>query len=189
MPLDLDKLVRDGLVRPGGWRGSLHWRAVQTREERASADYTAHLDAETGTGTFELRYRLTDHRDNRHDIHQRIELEGCPQRFGGWRWHFRCPATGRRCRKLYLLPGGHYFAARQAWNARYRSQQQAPYDRAIDQAHKLRRRLGAPTPIGDFVPKPRGMHGHTFERHLARLERYEKACDAHLTGFVERLMR
>jgi hypothetical protein len=188
--LDLDKLIRDGLVRPDSQcSGSLIWRVVETGRQTAPVSYTARLDVDTGTGELNVTYRVTDWRGDRHDIDEHVPLEGVAQRYGGRRWYFLCPVTGRRCRKLYLLPGGRRFAARQAWRACYRSQQKVPYERAIGQAQKLRRRLGASLCIGDEVPKPSGMHWHTFDRHLDRLERYEARVDAGLLLFVERFRR
>jgi hypothetical protein len=39
----------------------------------------------------------------------------------------------------------------------YRSQREAPHDRALRRAFKLRGKLGADGGIGDYVPKPKWM--------------------------------
>ena len=46
---------------------------------------------------------------------------------GGERWWFTCPAQGcgRRVRKLYLPPGGVYFACRRCYRLTYRSCQES----------------------------------------------------------------
>lgn len=141
--VDLDRLIRDGLIRPGCRSGSVVWRSGRTGEQTASVAYTARMDVDTGSGLFEIRYSTTDWHSDRHDVHQQVPLEGEPQPFGGWRWYFRCPVTGSRCRKLYYLPGGRRFAARAAWRAHYLSQRQSPHDRTITQAQNLRERLPA----------------------------------------------
>lgn len=65
--------------------------------------------------------------------------------------------------KLYKPAGGGTFASRKAHRLAYRSQRQSPYDRAISQAFKRRRRLGADGGIGDPIDKPYGMRWATFD--------------------------
>lgn len=185
--LDLDRLIRGGHIQPGCWSGSLIWRRIPTGEEAASIGYTATMDVDAGTGSFDIRCTITDWHGERHHVHQHVPLEGVPQRFGGWRWYFRCPVTGDRCRKLYRLPGGRRFAARAAWRAHYLSQRQSPHDRTITQAQKLRKRLSASLAIGDWVCRPKGMHQTTFERHRARLERQEIVVTGHAVALINRL--
>ncbi|MBK7706478.1 MAG: hypothetical protein IPJ30_12040 [Acidobacteria bacterium] len=38
-------------------------------------------------------------------INYRVHLESLPKKMGGCEWYFTCPATGRRCRKLYGIGG------------------------------------------------------------------------------------
>ena len=45
--------------------------------------------------------------------------------FGGLRWWFVCPRSGRRAAKLHLPPGGKYFAHREAYGLTYRSCQES----------------------------------------------------------------
>lgn len=182
-PLDLGKLIRDGLIRPGMWKSSLIWRWVRTGEETASANYIATMDEAARSGVLQLSYRMTV-RGEQHDIVEPIPLEALPQPFGGLMWYFRCPVTERRCRKLYLLPGGLRFAARQAWRAGYLSQRQAPHDRALEQAFKIRKRLGNSSGIGMPIDRPCGMHRTTYERHMERLEHYEEVVEGHLRQFL-----
>ena len=185
-PLDLGKLIREGLIRPGSWRHSLIWRWVRTGEETASANYVATMDEAARSGVLQLSYRITV-RGELHDIVEPIPLEALPQPFGGLMWYFRCPVTGRRCRKLYLLPGGLRFAARQAWKAGYLSQREAPRDRALSQAFKIRERLGNSSGIGTYVDRPSGMHRTTYDRRMERLEHYEEIVERHLLHFAEGL--
>jgi len=64
-----------------------------------------------------------------------------------------------------VLHGGRVFACRQCNRLTYRSQREAPDDRATRRADKLRNRLGWEAGIlnGDS-DKPNGMHWRTFER-------------------------
>lgn len=183
-PLDLGKLIREGLIRPGSWMSSLIWRQVRSGEKTGSASYIATMNEAARSGVLQLSYRITDHRGEHHDIVEPIPLEALPQPFGGLMWYFRCPLTGRRCRKLYLLPGGLRFATRQAWRAGYLSQRQAPHDRALSQAFKIRERLGNTSGIGMPVDRPCGMHWTTYDGHMERLEHYEEIVEGHLRQFL-----
>ena len=188
IPLDLPKLHRDGLLPPSRKvEGSLTWRSVSSGHKAASMNFTALADPERRTGFLQLDWRSCRYgEENWTNRSQHIALEALSQRFGGVSWYFTCPVSGRRCRKFYMPPGALHFAARQVWKLPYASQREAPYDRAISQAHKIRRRLGAPLGIGDWVDRPRGMHRATFERYVERLENYEAVVDQHLFAFVQR---
>lgn len=48
----------------------------------------------------------------------------CPH-YGGVRWWFRCPVTGKRAAKLYRPPGRKYFAHRSVHDLTYQSCQQS----------------------------------------------------------------
>ena len=58
----------------------------------------------------------------------RIRLVTTQPTYGGCRWWFLCPLTReepRRAAKLYLPPGGHYFASREAYGLTYQSCQES----------------------------------------------------------------
>jgi hypothetical protein len=116
-----------------------------------------------------------------------IQLETTPQPFGGRRWWFICPRTGVRAAKLYLPNGAFTFASRQTYRLVYHSQREAPHDRALRRAFKLRGKLGAEGGIGDYVPKPKWMRWPTYDRKLEEIYAAEKVVDAHLLGFVQKL--
>jgi hypothetical protein len=65
-------------------------------------------------------------------VDYRVQLETTPLHFGGERWWFRCPdaGCGRRVRKLYLAPGGTYFACRYCYHLTYDSAQS--HDARVD---------------------------------------------------------
>ena len=58
---------------------------------------------------------------------QAIVIVGLPCRFGGHRYYFLCPQTGRRCEVLYS--GGRGFASRQHKRLSYASQTMGFLDR------------------------------------------------------------
>jgi len=67
---------------------------------------------------------------NERPVRYRIPLESVPRHFGGCEWYFICPATGRRCRKLYQI--GEYFLSRFAFpSAMYREQAASRSNRSL----------------------------------------------------------
>ena len=163
--LDLGKLIRERLVRRGsGNGGTLVWRTVGGGREVTSIGYEAHLGAEHGR----MRLHYTTTSRSSEDVRRSdywIELDTTPQPFGGRRWWFVGPLTGRRVAKLYLPPGARTFASRQAYRLSYRSQRQVPHDRALDQAQNLRHRLGSSMSLIDAIPaKLKWMRRRTYDR-------------------------
>jgi pyruvate-formate lyase-activating enzyme len=66
-----------------------------------------------------------------------------------------------------VLYGGSRFRCRSCHNLRYSSQYEPAYQRAIDQADKLRKRVDGHRGAFDgdaFPPKPKGMHWATYWR-------------------------
>ncbi|SLN18715.1 hypothetical protein [Oceanibacterium hippocampi] len=161
--LRIDTLRRDRLLRPGlAWQGTLVWRRVPSGEETASVAYRAYmLDGEAKR--LELRYAV-----NGESRFQSIPLEWTRPGFGGRRWWFICPVSGRRVSTLMLPPGGDLFAARQAWGLAYQSQRENAYDRAISRAQKIRMQLGGdPSLAAPFPLRPKGMHRRTYRRLMS----------------------
>jgi hypothetical protein len=119
----------------------------------------------------------------------RIPLKTTPQRFGGVRWWFECPRTGRRCTKLFLPLGGHQFWSRYAWRLGYASQREGVQGRAQLQALKAYRALrgegnwreGAP-------PKPKWMRWRTYDRLVAKLDFHNSAFDANWMAVASRFL-
>jgi hypothetical protein len=83
-----------------------------------------------------------------------------PQLFGGLRWWFICPRSGRRVARLHMPLGAYQFAARKAYRLPHNSQRGTAQDRLRSRAIKLRRQLGdADGEIGDDLYKPNGCVG------------------------------
>jgi hypothetical protein len=109
----------------------------------------------------------------------RVPLEATPQPFGGVRWWFLCPRTGRRCMKLYLPFGGHRFLSREGWGLDYDCQQENSEDRAQRQAIKAYRALrGEGNWRNAAPPKPKWMRWPTYNRLADRLDQCNDAFDA-----------
>src|SRR3954462_11623131 len=88
LALDLAKLLRDRLIKPGcySW-GPLIWKNTRTGEQVASINYEAHLT--DTSGRMRLMYTSTRHGSGeKHVSDYSISLEATPQPFGGQRWWF-----------------------------------------------------------------------------------------------------
>jgi hypothetical protein len=176
--LTLRRLFDQGLLRPGyAVAGTIRWTLVATGEERATIGFDANLRA-GDEGSIRLHYTI-----NGAPQDYTVSLATSPCNYGGKRWWFICPASGRRCLKLHLPPGGTIFAARQAYRLAYRSQRQAPMDRSHSRQTSLYRRLGVEYDCFDeMIPeRPKGMRRATYHRLAARLT---GAIDRHEELFV-----
>ncbi len=188
LTLSLPKLIRDGLFRPGcAWGGSIVWTSTRTGERVGSIGYQAQLGEEDGR--VRLYYTTTRWGGERVASDYSVALTTTAQPFGGRRWWWICPRTGRRVLKLHLPSGALTFASRQAHRLAYKSQRETPYDRALRRAFRLRDRIGADGGIGDYVPKPRWMRMKTYDRKLEEIWQAEGVVDAHLAVFLGKLNR
>jgi hypothetical protein len=89
---------------------------------------------------------------------QTVQTETSPCRYGGRRWWWCCPATGRRCAKLYLPDGSTRFLSRGAYRLKYASQNGGLLDRSHG---RLARRPNPPRIIALLH------HAMGHDRHLA----------------------
>jgi len=113
-----------------------------------------------------------------------IQILSRPMRFGGLRYYFRCPATARRCEKLYR--SGGRFVSRQAGRLTYASQSEGPLDRMIRAKGKLEKRLW---PEGKRAT-PRGRNRRALIDRWSDLEeRVDRCLDSFLAGVAGRLLR
>jgi hypothetical protein len=114
-----------------------------------------------------------------------LRLTTTPQPFGGCRWWFECPITGERVLKLHKPGGARMYASRKAYRLGYTSQRQSPKDRPLTQSFKISDRYE--NDEGEFV-KPKWMRWATFDREMAKMDRYGGTADAGLVAAVAKLM-
>lgn len=140
------------------------WQWTRDGERIASIGYRATLGADSGTLTL-------DYNANGTPETCRIELVTAPCGYGGRRWLFVCPATGRRALKLYKWAKLPLFRHREAVRPRptYASQRDGGGERIMRQRWAIRRKLGDDFSdlFGEPI-KPKGMRWRTFNRHAAR---------------------
>jgi hypothetical protein len=187
LTLDINSLIRQGSFRKGcKCTGTLTWNDPYSDGAIATIGYEAFMGQEDGS--VRLTYTTTDYwsgEKRQHDY--RLQLTTTEQPFGGRRWWWICPKLGRVVSKLHKPNGGGVFASRKAHRLAYRSQRVTPYDRAINRAFKLRRRLGSEEGIGEYILKPKGMRWATFDRKMAQIEAVEQVVNARLGVFIARI--
>jgi hypothetical protein len=181
LKLDIRRLRKQGLFRPGQCRQvSISW----------SSGSSVRL-------VFEPDVMRILYNANGQPVTDRVSLAPFPQPFGGNRWYFICPSTGKRCQCLYMPTGASRFRSRQAFSCRllYLSQTLAPESRYQEQARRIARRVFEAWPAAwrleneekwDFPPKPPWMRWKTYRRLDQRYEAYEEASAG---NWIERIAR
>ena len=117
-------------------------------------------------------------------VFQIIEIRAEPRYLGGQQWYFKCPQTGRRVSVLWKPYGSNIFASRQAWQGQvaYSSQFETRMARAMMMSQSVINKL-ASSPDGEAgMYKPKGMHWKTYDKLIAKCERYEATARAGLRG-------
>ena len=174
-PLDVRRLARDDLLRPGlryGWRWS---RGGET---------TGLINIEVGEGRLVLDYRTCATGGEWEPMRYPALLEETACHLGGERTWFQCPLCGARVALLY---GGKVFACRKCHGLAYPSQRENLSDRAARRADKIRERLGWECGfLNGHGLKPKGMHRKTYQRLVAEHDRWARAsCSAMLQHFAQ----
>lgn len=172
--LDIRRLQRDGLLKPGS---AFEWNWLRGGETVASIQIRTEADRVI------LNYRRRINGGEWQPIESPVYLEWTGLQFGGRRAWFLCPAEG--CgRRVAILFGGSSFACRHCHKLAYECQRETDDDRAMRRADTIRRRLG--WGAGIAMPaggKPKGMHWRTFERLKAE---YDAFANVAWAGMDER---
>lgn len=157
--LDVRKVQREGGLEPGETFGCT-WRS-RGGEVIASVD----LKAETDRVRLDYQRKVDGQWQARR---YPVEIAWTACHYGGQRAWWLCPGAG--CgRRVAVLYGGSRFECRHCQDLAYKSQRQAPDERAYKRADALRARLGwGPGVIHGPGGKPKGMQWRTFWRLHAR---------------------
>lgn len=168
--LNINRMVETGAIKNGSsLSGTWVWTDSETGEQKASIGY--HSNAwDLKDAYLKLNYTLTN---SGKAMDYKIPLIATKAHFGGVRFWFKCPLTGRKASKLYLPYGATFFACRQAYGLKYASQSQSYEDRVINKKWKIVRKTGG----YNYPVKPKGMHQSTFERILDKYWQQEELCD------------
>jgi hypothetical protein len=187
LKLDLNRLVRNGFIRPGEATGpiGIAWHNNYFDEEIASGFITADM-SDPGIGWF--RVRLT------RGLDQRIFLVNRPRHFGGRQWYFQCPYLSCRATVLWKPPGARDFACREKWGCRvaYASQFMGRVDRAHRGQAKIKSRLcsmgGFNPDEWELPPKPKWMRMKTYNRAEAKFDEYEAVLNEGIVALMARFI-
>ncbi len=186
LKLDLNRLARQGFVRPGFKSGPsfIRWSNNYTGDEIAVGEITADVSG-TQEGWFRIKIEKLD---------QWITLVPRPRHFGGRQWYFFCPYMNRRASVLWMPPGARDFACRRKWGRQvaYASQFATPVDRAHQGKARINSRLcsigGLDPDEWEFPPKPKWMRWRTYNRAEEKFDRYEAVLDRGTIALVARFM-
>ena len=172
--LDVRRLNRDGLLRPGQ-SYPYHWKRNGQR--------AASISVTVFEGRIVLSYqRFIAEAEWRSEQYQ-VLLEWISCNYGGSRVWFRCPTPhcGRRVAILYLRST---FACRNCHLIAYASQRIQAWERALAQAQAIRERLGGTASMYDPFPhRPKGMHWQTYSEIR---KQYDHASANSWPGWVRR---
>lgn len=165
--LDLTRMRKLGAIPACAWRaGGWQWTDRETKEVLASIGYEA--DTRDPANSFlRVHYTLND----KEKMDYRIRLSTTTPYYGGTRFWFLCPVTGRRVTKLYLYGGR--FISRHACRLAYASQSESQGDRLIRKKWKIQDKVGGQ----GFPRRPKGMHEGTYERLCNAVYDLEEGID------------
>ncbi len=171
---------------------ALRWTRHGETEPWAEVEFRLELRPHGGTAW--LRYDIDHDSGPTGPQEYPVQMVTTPCRFGGQRWWWLCPATGRQVSKLYLPNGGTRFLSRGpgAYRLAYASQRHGRVNWMHARSRRLYARLGADYygPIGDGWPdKPKGMRWRTYSAICDRLNEQEYGLNLDLLRCVERLTR
>jgi hypothetical protein len=162
--LDVRRLAREGVLRPGHW-GGWQW----TRDGETAASIQMRAEQHCVILTYQRRSGGGEWKDEQYAV----RVVHTPCNLGGSRAWFICPAAG--CgRRVAILYGGSIFACRHCRQLAYASSREDVSDRAARRADRIRARLGwEPGILNGNGNKPKWMRWHTFEQLAAEHDALE----------------
>src|SRR5262245_23684819 len=182
--LDIDQLMRNKVIVLGAF--------VFGRMQFEFYDQTLMIEFESrlqrpGNSWLRLKYAILNyHSGEEHQIDDRILLIASKPPFGGMRWWFECPRSGRKARVLHLPLGGRHFCSRRVYRLTYASQRDTVYDRALRRSRKLCIRLGADPADNDYPEKPKRMRWTTYNSIIGRISAADRIADKRLVRLLAR---
>ncbi len=179
-PFNINALAKAGYLKDGRYLGG-GWEWSRNGEKIASIGFTSDL-TDINNPHIKLNYTITKHDDEKVPIEYKVKLTKTYPNYGGVRYWFICPHTGRRVAKLYIGAGSNYFTSRHAYGLKYESQSESYHDRVLSKKWRLQKKLG-----GDrYYIKPKGMHQTTYQRLLDEYWKAEMRCEDALYEMMKR---
>jgi hypothetical protein len=186
-------LRKDGFSTiPEGERAEVDFRRFTwSRDGEVWASIEVRLSLGSRSGCATLRYDVDHFSRRTGPQEQAIEMVTLPCHFGGVRWFWVCPGTGRRVSKLYLPNGAVNFRSRgpKAYRLAYQSQRNGVDDAAHARLRRIFRKLNAEYDgLGSVALKPRGMHTRTYDELCDQIDEQEAILIDGMGHLVGRLM-
>lgn len=149
LTLDVYSMLRSGMLVPGGaMRGTIRWD-----RSGATIAYQALLRS-NGTGGLRLMWSARDGNGVRQRSECWLILLTTPQPFGGRRWWFVCPISGRLVAKVHKPSWSMQFASRAALGFDHAALREGAADRARRKEYRLRERIADPAQMPKAMPRP-----------------------------------
>tara|TARA_R110002051_G_scaffold57104_11_gene105909 strand:- start:4733 stop:5371 length:639 start_codon:yes stop_codon:yes gene_type:complete len=167
--LDVNQFHRTGCLRTG-WQGNWIWSR--------DGHEIARINCRTEERRIVLDYKVRERGEDWELISQAVPITSQSCNYGGQRPYFVCSGVvnGRHCGRRVgkLFAGGKYFLCRHCYHIAYASQSEAPHDRALQRANKIRMALGGEPGTANWIaPKPKGMWQRTYQQKRREIERNE----------------
>jgi hypothetical protein len=124
------------------------------------------------------------------DLDQCILLVPRARHFGGRQWYFACPAINLLATVLWKPSGATRFCSTWGRQVAYQSQLNDQTARAHAGKVRIKNRLisSSDPDEWDLPPKPKWMRWATYNRHVARFDRYEDVLDSGCAALVAKFL-
>ena len=151
------------------------------------------IEVRPNAGHLRLQHRPRAESHTEH-MNYTVGLVSTEVGFGGRRWWFLCPISGRRCAVLYLPRGAYQFGSAKGYRLVHGVTRLATHDRLWHRMAKIAQGLGGNRQDPEIPPrKPKWMRHPTYARLLAAwheaAERRDDIYDAKFAGFMARAAR
>lgn len=185
LSLKLPRLMKlCGVNKAGITSYNSSWSWTRNDESYASITIKQFGLDEFGGGLLHISYRKNDQ-----PFEQHIRIVSTTPHYGGKRYWFICPNTGRRCITLHTVNGCNYFYSRYAYrHLPYRCQHESKWDRLLRRYHKRQSQYGVSKWDDIWFPKPKGMHQRTYERCIQELEGFNDLVEMRLMMLGDRFL-
>ena len=119
-----------------------------------------------------------------------VQLTMTRPTYGGVRWWFVCPSSGRRAFRLFLPRGGRYFLSRPAYGLGYGVQRIDALARHQRRCAKVLAKLGKQaSTFPAYAPiRPKGMRQRTYERLCAELDTANEQVECQFLQGAQRIL-
>lgn len=161
--LSANTMERSGVFREG-WSGRWGWTSD-------GGETTNWIWIAGGRDEVRLEFKFREAGGDWQPVRQTVLVTRIPKPYGGTQVYYLCPRCGRRV--LHLYGAQARFLCRPCSGLVHSSSRERHSDRALRQARKIRRRLGAEPGFDYPAFRPKHMKRATYERLYEQLQTKE----------------